>query len=178
MKNLNNRGSILQIVLVIFLVIIFVITTCLMTMQFNVSNYKLVDLMMKQKNLEINLIAYYVDQMENDILLSDDYEESGYHIYNQIDDLGTVYDITTYVESKEMNYSFFVQISMENFRVLKFEYREVTMFYFIMALLIISFILTYLRQKRYQDNRDMQFKLRMASFILLLLVAYFTFFVA
>lgn len=125
MKNLNNRGSILQIILVIFLVIIFVITTCLMTMQFNVSNYKLVDLMMKQKNLEINLIAYYVDQMENDILLSDDYEESGYHIYNQIDDLGTVYDITTYVESKEMNYSFFVQISMENFRVLKFEYREV-----------------------------------------------------
>ena len=125
MKNLNNRGSILQIVLVIFLVIIFVITTCLMTMQFNVSNYKLVDLMMKQKNLEINLIAYYVDQMENDILLSDDYEESGYHIYNQIDDFGTVYDITTYVESKEMNYSFFVQISMENFRVLKFEYREV-----------------------------------------------------
>ena len=125
MKNLNNRGSILQIVLVIFLVIIFVITTCLMTMQFNVSNYKLVDLMMKQKNLEINLIAYYVDQMENDILLSDDYEESGYHIYNQIDDLGTVYDITTYVESKEMNYSFFVQISMENFRVLKFGYREV-----------------------------------------------------
>ena len=125
MKNLNNRGSILQIVLVIFLVIIFVITTCLMTMQFNVSNYKLVDLMMKQKNLEINLIAYYVDQMENDILLSDDYEESGYHIYNQSDDLGTVYDITTYVESKEMNYSFFVQISMENFRVLKFEYREV-----------------------------------------------------
>ena len=125
MKNLNNRGSILQIVLVIFLVIIFVITTCLMTMQFNVSNYKLVDLMMKQKNLEINLIAYYVDQMENDILLSDDYEESGYHIYNQIDDLGTVYDITTYVESKEMNYSFFVQLSMENFRVLKFEYREV-----------------------------------------------------
>ena len=125
MENLNNRGSILQIVLVIFLVIIFVITTCLMTMQFNVSNYKLVDLMMKQKNLEINLIAYYVDQMENDILLSDDYEESGYHIYNQIDDLGTVYDITTYVESKEMNYSFFVQISMENFRVLKFEYREV-----------------------------------------------------
>lgn len=125
MKNLNNRGSILQIVLVIFLVIIFVITTCLMTMQFNVSNYKLVDLMMKQKNLEINLVAYYVEQMENDILLSDDYEESGYHIYNQIDDLGTVYDITTYVESKEMNYSFFVQISMENFRVLKFEYREV-----------------------------------------------------
>ena len=125
MKNLNNRGSILQIVLVIFLVIIFVITTCLMTMQFNISNYKLVDLMMKQKNLEINLIAYYVDQMENDILLSDDYEESGYHIYNQIDDLGTVYDIPTYVESKEMNYSFFVQISMENFRVLKFEYREV-----------------------------------------------------
>ena len=52
------------------------------------------------------------------------------------------------------------------------------MFYFIMALLIISFILTYLRQKRYQDNRDMQFKLRMASFVLLLLVAYFTFFVA
>ena len=52
------------------------------------------------------------------------------------------------------------------------------MFYFIMALLIISFILTYLRQKRYQDNRDMQLKLRMASFVLLLLVAYFTFFVA
>ena len=39
------------------------------------------------------------------------------------------------------------------------------MFYFIMALLIISFILTYLRQKRYQDNRDMQFKLRMARVI-------------
>lgn len=100
MKNLNNRGSILQIVLVIFLVIIFVITTSLMTMQFNVGNYKLVDLMMKQKNLEINLVAYYVEQMENDILFSDDYEESGYHIYSHIDDLGSVYDITTYVESK------------------------------------------------------------------------------
>ena len=125
MKNLNNRGSILQIVLVIFLVIIFVITTSIMTMQFNVGNYKLVDLMMKQKNLEINLVAYYVEQMENDILFSDDYEESGYHIHSHIDDLGSVYDITTYVESKEMNYSFFVQISTENFRVLKFEYREV-----------------------------------------------------
>ena len=31
MKNLNNRGSILQIVLVIFLVIIFVITTSLIS---------------------------------------------------------------------------------------------------------------------------------------------------
>ena len=39
------------------------------------------------------------------------------------------------------------------------------MFYFIMALLIISFILTYLRQKRYQDNRDMQLKLRMHVFL-------------
>ena len=56
-----------------------------MTMQFNVGNYKLVDLMMKQKNLEINLVAYYVEQMENDILFSDDYEESGYHIYSHID---------------------------------------------------------------------------------------------
>ena len=64
----------------------------------------------------------YLDRVR---ILSDDYEESGYHIYSHIDDLGSVYDITTYVESKEMNYSFFVQISTENFRVLKFEYREV-----------------------------------------------------
>ena len=94
-------------------------------MKLNVGNYKLVDLMIKQKNLEIQLVAYYVNQMENDILLSDDYEEDGYHIYNQIDDLGNLYDIMTYIESKDMNYGFYVQISTENFEVLKFEYREV-----------------------------------------------------
>lgn len=60
-KLLNNQGSALQIVLVTFLIMIFSLTTCLFLIHQKVTHYQHIDLMMKQKNLEILLVKYYVE---------------------------------------------------------------------------------------------------------------------
>ena len=121
-KQLNNQGSILQIVLVTFLIMVFSLTLCLSLLRFHTTNYHDIDLMMKQKNLEIMLVDYYSQQMENDMLMSDDYQYKDYEIETLIDDMGTFYEITTRIKSKEMNYMFLVEISTETYDVLKFEY--------------------------------------------------------
>lgn len=124
MKLLNNKGSVLQVVLVTFLVMTFSLTVGLFMIQQNTSHYQQIGLLMKQKNLEILLTKYYVESMQNDILLSDDFMDDHYSLSSMIDDLGTYYEITTTLTSEDMNYSFLLQIQTDTFEVTKFEYLE------------------------------------------------------
>lgn len=124
-KTLNNHGSTLQIVLITFLIMSFALTSCLFLMKAKVTNYQQIDILMKQKNLEIFLTEYYVMQMENSILFSDYYEKDNYRIQSYVDDMGSFYEITTRIESSFMNYQFLIQIDVDNYQVLKFEYVEV-----------------------------------------------------
>lgn len=125
LKKWNEKGSTLQIVLIVFMVMLFSLTICLSIIRFDTQNYVLTDSLMKQKNLEILLVDYYCQTIENDILMSDEYTYEGYEIQSSIDDLGSYYEIMTSVVSRKMNYAFIVQIHKENYNVLKFEYKEV-----------------------------------------------------
>ena len=123
-KLLNNQGSALQIVLVTFLIMNFSLTTCLFLIHQKVTHYQHIDLMMKQKNLEILLVKYYVEEMQEGVLMSDDYEDDDYLIESYVDDMGSFYEITTHVESLKMNYEFIVDINTTTFEVSQFEYKK------------------------------------------------------
>lgn len=125
MRKLNNRGSALQIVLTTFIIMTFALTSCLFLIQKQTHLYQSVNCLMKQKNIEIFLVEYYVKQMKDGFLFSDYYEKDGYRIQSYVDDMGSFYEITTRIQSREMNYEFLVQIEREKCDVLKFEYMEV-----------------------------------------------------
>lgn len=121
---LNNKGSILQIVLMTFLIMIVSLTTCFSLLNFHAKHYQMIQQLMKQKNLEIYLVRYYVETIKNDILLSESYEDDEYEIDCYVDDLSSYYEITTHIQSRDFQYSFLVQIHQENYQVLKLEYLE------------------------------------------------------
>lgn len=121
---MNNKGTVLQIVLVTFMIMIVTLTTCFSLLAFQTKSYQMIQQLMKQKNIEIMLVHYYVETMQNDILLSDNYEDDEYEIESYVDDLSHYNEITTHICSNNFQYSFLVQIDQENYQVLKFEYLE------------------------------------------------------
>jgi len=121
---MKNRGSILQIVLVTFMILTVILTGCLSLMKFHVTNYYDINLLMQQKNIEIMSVYHFVYQMKNDILLSDEYIDEDYEVYYYVDDFGSYLEMKTSIISKKMNYSFITQIDKSTYCVLKFEYEE------------------------------------------------------
>ena len=81
-----------------------------------------ISLLLKQKNLEIFLVKYYSNTVQNDILLSDDYSFNGNEVISTVDDLGNYYEVTTFVQTKQMQYSFLVWVEVDTGAILKFEY--------------------------------------------------------
>lgn len=124
MKRLNNKGSILQIVLIIFIIMTFSLTLYLTNIQFTATNYHQIDILMKEKNLEIMLIQFYVNEMKNDILISDDFENEKYVISYTVDDLGDLMEIVTRIESQEFSYTFLVDINVDTYQINQFKYEE------------------------------------------------------
>lgn len=123
-KQLNNHGSALQIVLVIFVVMTFALTSCLALIRTMRGNSMKVDHIMKQKNLEIMLVSYYIDQIENDILLSDSYTQDSTRIDYSVDIVSTYYEILSSIEFENCQYQLLIQIDTTNYDVLKIEYKE------------------------------------------------------
>ncbi len=123
-KQLNKKGSVLQVTLIAFIVFTFSLTISLMTIKQNVTLYHYIDILMQQKNLEIMLTRYYLDEMENSILLSDRYETDIYTITSTVDNMGDYYDITTYIIADNYGYGFILSIELESLDVIKFEYLE------------------------------------------------------
>lgn len=125
MMKFNNRGSILQIVLVVFMTMSFSLSIALFIIRSQVSENHMIDIMMKQKNIEIMLVQYYVSQLENSILVSDFYEDENCEIRYIVDDMGEYQEIDTIVNFDKIEYEFIVWICINDYKILKFEYVEV-----------------------------------------------------
>ena len=124
MKSLlmNRRGSILQIVLIVFMLLTLALSITSFYILQSASQFHSISLLLKQKNLEIFLVKYYSDTVQNDILLSDDYSFNGNEVISTVDDLGNYYEVTTFVQTKQMQYSFLVWVEVDTGAILKFEY--------------------------------------------------------
>lgn len=124
MKSLlmNRRGSILQIVLIVFMLLTLALSITSFYILQSASQLHSISLLLKQKNLEIFLVKYYSDTVQNDILLSDDYSFNGNEVISTVDDLGNYYEVTTFVQTKQMQYSFLVWVEVDTGAILKFEY--------------------------------------------------------
>lgn len=124
MKSLlmNRRGSILQIVLIVFMLLTLALSITSFYILQSASQLHSISLLLKQKNLEIFLIKYYSDTVQNDILLSDNYSFNDNEVISTVDDLGNYYEVTTFVQTKQMQYSFLVWVEVDTGAILKFEY--------------------------------------------------------
>lgn len=124
MKSLlmNRRGSILQIVLIVFMLLTLALSITSFYILQSASQLHSISLLLKQKNLEIFLVKYYSDTVQNDILLSDDYSFNDNEVISTVDDLGNYYEVTTFVQKKQMQYSFLVWVEVDTGAILKFEY--------------------------------------------------------
>lgn len=124
MKSLlmNRRGSILQIVLIVFMLLTLALSITSFYILQSASQLHSISLLLKQKNLEIFLVKYYSETVQNDILLSDDYSFNGNEVISTVDDLGNYYEVTTFVQTKQMQYSFLVWVEVDTGAILKFEY--------------------------------------------------------
>lgn len=124
MNKLNHKGSILQIVLVIFMVLLTILTIALSMISLQMKSYKDIDILMQQKNLEIMLVRYYIENMKDDILISDSIEGNDYSVEYVVDDMGSYLSIETSISIKDIYYHMLMDIEKENLYIKKFEYRE------------------------------------------------------
>ena len=124
MKSLlmNRRGSILQIVLIVFMLLTLALSITSFYILQSASQLHSISLLLKQKNLEIFLVKYNSDTVQNDILLSDNYSFNDNEVISTVDDLGNYYEVTTFVQTKQMQYSFLVWVEVDTGAILKFEY--------------------------------------------------------
>lgn len=122
---MNKKGSILHIVLIVFLILTTTLTLATSLIIHISESQRDINLMMKQKNLEILLLRYYIDSMKNDMLLSDDIETNEYEVSYVVDDMGNYSLIETYIDLKQCQYRWIVEITNNTFEVQKLEYMEV-----------------------------------------------------
>ena len=118
----NHRGSVLQIVLIVFMMLTLALSITAFSILQSGRNLKSIDMLMKQKYLEIFLVKYYSDSVQNDILLSDDYFFQNYQVETTVDDFGHYYEVITTITMVDYHYQFLTEIEVETGAVLKFEY--------------------------------------------------------
>ncbi len=119
---MNNRGSVLQIVLILWSLLVMNLVSIIHTHQYQYKLYDNIDNLMKQKNLEIMLIKYYIETMENDLLLSDSFCEDSYLVEYYVEDMWNYYNIDTYIEFKDISYGFTCQINTDDYKLTSFKY--------------------------------------------------------
>lgn len=122
-KILNQKGSVLQIVLVIF----FVLSISIMSMATVVLNNARTNLNIqeldKYRLLEVLLLGYYKYEIVNGLLISDEIQVGESTIYYTVDDMATYYQINTTISDNNSSYSFIVDIDLDKNLVTKFEYQ-------------------------------------------------------
>ena len=119
---MKSRGSVLQVVLVLWSLVIVSLSSILYTNnRHNLLNHN-IDILMKQKNLEILLIKYYIETMKNDFLLSDCFSHDTYNIEYYIEDMWSYYIIDTYIEFDGIAYGFTCCINTDDYKLTLFEY--------------------------------------------------------
>jgi hypothetical protein len=119
---MNNKGSSLQIVLVILCILLSSTTLFFSTLSNETKDINQIKIIEEQKKLEIALIHYYQRTLEDDILLSDDYEDDYIHVSYSVETDFDKYTIETIIKTDLYSYSFECVIEDENYQVISLKY--------------------------------------------------------
>ena len=118
----KTKGAALQIVLVVFCYVLLLLNQYILVYRSDLKALHSSQTLMKQNQIEILLVDYYIHQIEESLLLSDYYEEDGALIDYTVDDMGSFYEIVTHIEFDHISYAFLVQIDIQTYDVLCFKY--------------------------------------------------------
>ena len=112
MKQLNkSKGSILQVVLIVFMVLVLNISVFYLNIIENSRAIKRTKRLNNERLIELSIIRYYKEMILNDILLSN------------VDDFGNYYYIETIVKKYDNEFGFNLEIELDSLVILSFEYR-------------------------------------------------------
>ena len=127
MKTMNKfnktQGSILQLVLIIFLVLVLNIGVFFSGIINNSKAINRVKEINQSRLIELTILRYYKEMILNEVLISDIINIQNYVIEYTVDDLGNFYYILTTVRKKEQEYSFNLKINIETLVISSFEYQ-------------------------------------------------------
>ncbi|WP_286077723.1 hypothetical protein [Thomasclavelia cocleata] len=127
MKMMNKfnktQGSILQLVLIIFLVLVLNIGVFFSGIINNSKAINRVKEINESRLIELTILRYYKEMILNEVLISDIINIQNYVIEYTVDDLGNFYYILTTVRKKEQEYSFNLKIDIETLVISSFEYQ-------------------------------------------------------
>lgn len=119
----KKHGSILQLVLIIFMVLILNIGVFFSNIIENSKAFSRVREINNDRLMELSILRYYKEMILNDILISDEISVENYIINYQVDDLGSYYYIVTTVKKDDDEYSFDLKINLETLIITAFEYQ-------------------------------------------------------
>lgn len=119
----KKHGSILQLVLIIFMVLILNIGVFFSNIIENSKAFSRVREINNDRLVELSILRYYKEMILNDILISDEISVENYIINYQVDDLGSYYYIVTTVKKDDDEYSFDLKINLETLIITAFEYQ-------------------------------------------------------
>lgn len=125
MKQLNkSKGSILQVVLIVFMVLVLNIGVFYLNIIENSRAIKRTKMLNNERLIELSIIRYYKEMILNDILLSNVIEIEIYVIDYTVDDFGNSYYIETRVKKNDDDeFGFNLEIELDSLVILSFEYR-------------------------------------------------------
>ncbi|WP_317437548.1 hypothetical protein [Thomasclavelia spiroformis] len=124
MKQLNkSKGSILQVVLIVFMVLVLNISVFYLNIIENSRAIKRTKRLNNERLIELSIIRYYKEMISNDILLSNVIEIENYVINYTVDDFGNYYYIETIVKKYDNEFGFNLEIELDSLVILSFEYR-------------------------------------------------------
>ena len=124
MKQLNkSKGSILQVVLIVFMVLVLNIGVFYLNIIENSRAIKRTKRLNNERLIELSIIRYYKEMILNDILLSNVIEIENYVINYTVDDFGNYYYIETIVKKYDNEFGFNLEIELDSLVILSFEYR-------------------------------------------------------
>ena len=119
----NNRGTILQVVLVIFIVLILNISLVFYNIIENSRSLERIRELDRARLLEITILRYYKEKILNDLLFSDEISIDDYFINYTVDDMGSYYYIVTTIKQNDSSYSFNLEINIETLVISSFDYQ-------------------------------------------------------
>ena len=119
----KTQGSILQLVLIIFLVLVLNIGVFFSGIITNSKAINRVKEINESRLIELTILRYYKEMILNEVLISDIINIQNYVIEYTVDDLGNFYYILTTVRKKEQEYSFNLKINIETLVISSFEYQ-------------------------------------------------------
>ena len=119
MKQLNkSKGSILQVVLIVFMVLVLNISVFYLNIIENSRAIKRTKRLNNERLIELSIIRYYKEMILNDILLSNVIEIENYVINYTVDDFGNYYYIETIVKKYDNEFGFNLEIELDSLVIL------------------------------------------------------------